>query len=67
MNILNRVVDSESDGDYIKIDVLKKPFDLVNKDITKSKSLLENYFIKLTENIKLIKNNSNQSVKYIIY
>ena len=59
MNILNKNFANESKGDMIKLDKIKEPIDLINKELLNSKSLLENFYIKFSENIRNIKNSVN--------
>lgn len=57
VNELNKVVGNESNEHYINILKIKEPFDSLNKELINSKSLLENFFVKLNENKKLLSNN----------
>ena len=57
MNELNKIVGNESNENYINILKIKEPFDSLNKELINSKSLLENFFVKLNENKKLLSNN----------
>lgn len=51
MNILNKIITSNSEGETIKIKIIKEPLNLINKEIMQSKILLESFFTKLNENI----------------
>ena len=63
MNILNRIITNNSEGELIKIKIIKEPINLINKDISHSKNLLENFFKKLNDNIN--SNNLGKS-NYVI-
>lgn len=61
MNILNKIITNNSEVDTIKIKVIKEPLNLINKEITQSKSLLENFFKKLNESI----NNGTEKINQV--
>lgn len=50
MNILNKIITNNSEGETIKVKVIKEPLNLINKEISQSKSLLESFFKNLNEN-----------------
>jgi hypothetical protein len=51
MNILNKIITNNSEGETIRIKVIKEPLNLINKEISQSKNLLESFFKKLNDNI----------------
>jgi len=51
MNILNKIIINNSDGEAIKIKIIKEPLNLINKEISRSKTLIESFFKKLNDNI----------------
>lgn len=42
---------NNSEGDSIKLKMIKEPINSINKEITHSKNLIENFFKKLNESI----------------
>lgn len=54
MNTVNKIIQNYSEHDSINIKLLNDPINLVNKDISQSKFLIEKYFKILNENINNI-------------
>jgi len=63
MNILYKILANYSEEDSIKVKIVKEPINLINKDISQSKVLLESFFKKLNGNINNNISNNNTSLK----
>ena len=54
MNTVNKIIQNYSEHELINIKLLNEPINLVNKDISQTKFLIEKYFKILNENINNI-------------
>lgn len=62
MNSLNKIIGNNSDTETIKLRLIKEPINMINKDISQSKHLLENFFKKLNDDINKYSNTNNLTV-----
>jgi len=66
MNILNKLIINNSEDEIINVKLLKEPLNLINKDISNSKTLLENFFKRLNESSSTNNlSNKNNNVIFI--